>query len=86
VQEDRGRCINCRLEELERTMSAFERWTVGWYEDHATPFAMKSGIMPFEIERTGYSGLTRRLFIKALGLIHEARERLAALMAQEAKS
>lgn len=70
--------MNCRMEEAGLRMSAFETACWSWYRDLVNPFTLESGAMGDLIRDEGLAGAAKKLFIRALGLIHEAVERIRA--------
>lgn len=65
----------------------FEQVAWNWYQLNVSGFALEAGLVADEVRAEGLTGLARRLFVRALGMIHgamvqEARER--SRMAAEA--
>lgn len=58
-------------------MSAFELSCWNWYQDYASPLSIQSGLMASIFGDEGLSGLAKRLFVRALGMIHNTVERVA---------
>ena len=77
VGEDRTGCANCQLEERWQQMSNFERACWNWYQDFANPLTITSGLLSGLVSDEGLSGLAKRLFVRALGMIHGTVERVA---------
>jgi hypothetical protein len=57
-------------------MSAFEAASWSWYHDSINPFTMESGAVGDLIRDEGLKDGARKLFLRALGLIHEVIERV----------
>jgi len=55
-------------------MSAFEVRCWNWYQENVNRFTLEAGVLGELIREEGLRGAARKLFIRALGLIHAALE------------
>ena len=55
-------------------MSAFEVGCWNWYQENVNQFTLEAGALGDLILEEGLRGAARKLFLRALGLIHAALE------------
>jgi hypothetical protein len=81
--EDRSRCWNCKMEAAEAGMSAFETFTLTWYNENCSRFMVNTGLVAEAYRDLGLKGAAKRIFLAAMNKIHEAFENMAKPQAGE---
>ncbi len=78
-------CVNCRLAEIESRFSAFEVGVWNWYFENVNRFALETGIVAGEFQRTAPVGQFRKMVLTGLNEIYLALQDVMGERAQTDK-
>ncbi len=85
VGEDPSRCANCRLAKDAMNMSAFEVAAWIWYQDTVSTFSLTAGIVAEAFRELQLRGELRKIFMKALDMIHLSESTILAEKIKKAR-
>jgi hypothetical protein len=68
--------MDCKLLEIESRMTPWEAWAFFWYDENVSSFSRKMGIVADNFKDLRLKGLSRKLFLMAMNMIHDTIEKV----------
>lgn len=79
-----GRCIDCKLAEIESRLTEWEGWAFSWYGENVSSFTREMGIIADCFKELELGGASRRLFLKAMNMVYDKVGKVAEAQAKKA--